>query len=117
MVRDLDLSVRVNIVSTVREPDGLAVSSRNVHLNDSQRSQAPALWQAIGLARKAVRSGSLRGLKQRVRLFIEKQPDTRVEYVEFFDEQTMKPAKPRRGMRMALAAYIGKTRLIDNARI
>ena len=117
VVRDLDLSVRINTVSTVREQDGLAVSSRNVHLNDSQRSQAPALWQAIGLARKAVRSESLRGLKQRVRLFIEKQPDARVEYVEFFDEQTMKPTKPQRGVRMALAAYIGRTRLIDNARI
>ncbi len=117
VVRDLDLSVRINTVSTVREPDGLAVSSRNVRLNGSQRSQAAVLWQAIGLARKAVRSGSLRGLKQKVRLFIEKQPDTRVEYVEFFDEQTMKPTKPQRGVRMALAAYIGGTRLIDNARI
>jgi pantoate--beta-alanine ligase len=75
------------------------------------------LWQAIGLARKAVRSGSLRGLKQKVSLFIEKQPEARVEYVEFFDGQTMKPAKPQRGVRMALAVYIGKTRLIDNARI
>jgi pantothenate synthetase len=52
-----------------------------------------------------------------VSLFIEKQPEARVEYVEFFDGQTMKPAKPQRGVRMALAVYIGKTRLIDNARI
>jgi len=117
VVRDLDLSVCVSTVSTVREPDGLAVSSRNVHLDDSQRSQAVVLWQAICLARKAARSESLRGLKQKVRLFIEKQPDARVEYVEFFDEQTMKPVKPRRGARMAVAAVIGKTRLIDNARI
>ncbi len=117
VVRDLDLSVRINTLSTVRESDGLAMSSRNVHLNDGQRSQATVLWQAIGLARKAVRSGSLRGLKQKVSLFIEKQPEARVEYVEFFDGQTMKPAKPQRGVRMALAVYIGKTRLIDNARI
>ncbi|MDP6035244.1 MAG: pantoate--beta-alanine ligase [Verrucomicrobiota bacterium] len=117
VVRDLDLSVLIKTVPTVREPDGLAVSSRNVRLNGSQRSQAAVLWQAIGLARKAVRSGSLRGLKQKVRLFIEKQPEARVEYVEFFDGQTMKPAKPQRGVRMALAVYIGKTRLIDNARI
>ena len=117
VARDLDLSVRINTVPTVREPDGLAVSSRNVHLNNSQRSQAAVLWQAIGLARKSARSGSLRGLKQKVRLFIEKQPEARVEYVEFFDGQTMKPVKPQRGVRMALAAFIGKTRLIDNARI
>jgi len=117
VVRDLDLSLSVSTVSTVREPDGLAVSSRNVHLDDSQRSQAVVLWQAICLARKAARSESLRGLKQKVRLFIEKQPDARVEYVEFFDEQTMKTVKPRRGARMAVAAIIGKTRLIDNARI
>jgi pantoate--beta-alanine ligase len=86
-------------------------------LNARQRSQATVLWQAIGLARKATRSGSLRGLKQKVRLFIEKQPEARVEYVEFFDGQTMKPAKPQQGVRMAVAAFIGKTRLIDNARI
>ncbi len=99
------------------ELDGLAVSSRNVCLNVDERIQATVLWQAIGLAKNAIRSGNLRGLKQKIRLFIEKQPNTRVDYVEFFEGQTLKLVKPKRGIRMGLAVYIGNTRLIDNARI
>ena len=117
MVRDLNLSARIVIVPTVRESDGLAVSSRNVRLNANERRQATVLWEAIVLAKNVVRSGSLRALKQKITLFIEKQPDARVDYVEFFEEQTLKLVKPKRGVRMALAVYIGKTRLIDNARI
>ena len=113
VVRDLDLPVRIIVAPTVREADGLACSSRNVLLSVTERKQATALWQAISLARK----GNLRGLKRRLILFIEKQPNARVDYVEFFDEQTMRPVKPKKGARMALAAFIGKTRLIDNARI
>ena len=113
VVRDLDLPVRIVVAPTVREADGLACSSRNVLLSVTERKQATALWQAIGLARK----GNLRGLKRRLILFIEKQPNARVDYVEFFDEQTMRPVKPKKGARMALAVFIGKTRLIDNARI
>jgi len=113
VVRDLDLPVRIVVAPTVREADGLACSSRNVLLSVTERKQATALWQAIGLARK----GNLLGLKRRLILFIEKQPNVRVDYVEFFDEQTMRPIKPKKGARMALAAFIGKTRLIDNARI
>ena len=113
VVRDLDLPVRIVVAPTVREADGLACSSRNVLLSVTERKQATALWQAIGLARK----GNLLGLKRRLILFIEKQPNVRVDYVEFFDEQTMRSIKPKKGARMALAAFIGKTRLIDNARI
>ena len=115
--RDLNLSASIVIVPTVRESDGLAVSSRNVCLQDDERRQATVLWKAIVLAKNAVRSGSLRGLKQKITLFIEKEPDARVDYVEFFEEQALKLMKPKRGVRMALAVYIGKTRLIDNARI
>ena len=117
VVRDLDLPVRVVVAPTVREVDGLACSSRNFLLSAAERRQATVLWRAIGLARKAARSGGLRGLKQKLKLFIEQQPGARVEYVEFFDEQTLKPMKPGKGARLALAVFIGKTRLIDNARI
>jgi pantothenate synthetase len=75
------------------------------------------LWEAIGLARAAVRKGNLRGLKRRLILSIEKYPGARVDYVEFFDEKTMKPVKPMKGARVALAVFIGKTRLIDNGRL
>lgn len=117
MVRDFNLPVGIVTVPTVREHDGLAVSSRNVCLNADERRQATVLWEAIGMARKAARRGSLRGLKQKIRLFIEKQPDACVDYVEFFDGQTLEPMQPKHGARMALAVYIGRTRLIDNARI
>ena len=113
VVRDLDLPVRIVVAPTVREADGLPCSSRNILLSFTERKQAAALWQAIGLARK----GNLRGLKRRLILFIEKQPNARVDYVEFFDEQTMRPVKPKKGARMALAVFTGKRRLIDNARI
>ena len=81
----------------------------------AMRSPFQSLMALKALPRKV--SNPLRELKQKVKLYIEKQPDARVEYVGFFDEQTMKPAKPQRGVRMAVAAFIGKTRLIDNARI
>lgn len=117
VARDLNLPARIIIAPTVREPDGLACSSRNVLLNVTERQQASALWQAIGLARAAVRKGNLRGLKRRLILSIEKHPASRVDYVEFFDGKIMKPVKPMKGARVALAVFIGKTRLIDNARL
>ena len=117
VVRDLNFPARIILAPTVREADGLACSSRNVLLNKSERQQAAALWQAIGLARTAVRNGNLRGLKRRLILFIEQHPAAKVDYVEFFDEKMMRPVKPMKGARMALAVFIGKTRLIDNARL
>ncbi|MDE2715188.1 MAG: pantoate--beta-alanine ligase, partial [Verrucomicrobiota bacterium] len=117
VARDLNLPTRIVVARTVREADGLACSSRNVLLNKSERQQAAALWQAIGLARAAVRNGNLRGLKRRLILFIEQHPTAKVDYVEFFDEKMMRPVKPMKGARMALAVFIGKTRLIDNARL
>ncbi len=117
VARDLNLPARIVVASTVREADGLACSSRNVLLNESERQQATALWQAIGLARAAVRKGNLRGLKRRLILSIEQHPAAKVDYVEFFDEKIMKPANPKKGARVALAVFIGKTRLIDNARL
>jgi pantothenate synthetase len=59
----------------------------------------------------------LRGLRQRIKKYIEQQPGTRVDYVEFFDEHTLRPVLPRKGSRLALAVYVGKTRLIDNGRM
>ncbi|MDC0143903.1 pantoate--beta-alanine ligase [Verrucomicrobia bacterium] len=117
VTRDLNLPTRIIIGPTVREADGLACSSRNVFLNKSERQQAAALWQAIGLARAAVHNGNLRGLKRRLIHSIEQQPAAKVDYVEFFDEKMMRPVKPMKGARMALAVFIGKTRLIDNARL
>jgi len=120
MVRDLNFPVRVIVSPTVREADGLALSSRNQYLAGDLRRQAAVLSQAIGRARQAASSGGGRlraaGLKRDLQAFIERQPDARVDYIEFFDPETLHPVREvRRGTHLALAVWVGTTRLIDNA--
>src|SRR5205823_3427180 len=122
MVRDLNFGVRVLIAPTVREADGRALSSRNQYLTPGQREQAVALWQAIGQARAAVRATKApipaSRLKSELKWLIETRPAARVDYIEFFDPATLQPlAGVTRGAHMALAVFVGKTRLIDNARL
>jgi pantoate--beta-alanine ligase len=120
MVRDLNFPVRIVVAPTQREPDGLAMSSRNKYLTGDLRPQATVLWRAIQMARAAVRSSKrvLKAavLKRRLRNLIERQPDARLDYLEFFEPRTLRPvAEVRRGTHLALAVFIGQTRLIDNA--
>ena len=122
MVADLNFPVKMVIASTMREPDGLAMSSRNKYLNANQRSQAVVLSKAIQLARQAVRNSARAltsaRLTQHLKRFIEQQPEAKVDYVHFFDPKTFGPAKMvTRGTHLALAVFVGKTRLIDNARL
>jgi pantoate--beta-alanine ligase len=120
MVRDLNFPLKVIVAPTRREADGLAMSSRNKYLVSGLRRQAVALWQAIQQARQAVREARrpLRAdaLRRRLQKFNESQPDARVDYIEFFDAATLRPAAHvRRGTHLALAVFVGQTRLIDNA--
>ncbi len=118
MVRDLNFPLKLVVAPTVREPDGLAMSSRNRYLTGELRTQALALSQALEKARGAVAQGpkAASGLKSDLKKFIERQPAARVDYIEFFDPETLAPAgRVTRGVQMALAVFIGKTRLIDNA--
>jgi pantoate--beta-alanine ligase len=122
MVRDLNFPVRVVVAPTVREPDGLAMSSRNKYLTGSLRSQAVVLWQVIQLARATVRAAgqsiAAGALRRQLARLIAAQPDARLDYVEFFDPATLEPRRQvTRGTHLALAVFIGKTRLIDNARL
>ena len=122
MAHDLNFPVRIIVAPTVREPDGLALSSRNKYLSPEEREQAVALWQAIGQARQAVRdlAGPIPAsrLKAELRWLIETRPAARVDYLEFFDPQTLQPvATVQRGAHLALAVFVGKTRLIDNGRL
>ena len=122
MTRDLNFPVKIIIAPTHREPDGLAMSSRNKYLVGDLRGQAAALWQAIRKAQTAVRVAkrplAAARLKTELKHFIEQQPDARVDYVEFFHPQTLQSAdKIGRGTHLALAVFVGKTRLIDNARL
>jgi len=120
VVRDLNFPVKMVVAPTLREPDGLAMSSRNNYLSPAERGQAPILWQAIQFARKAVRTSpvSTKQLKADVAKLISTQPAARLDYVEFFEPETFEALNNvKRGAHMALAVFIGKTRLIDNAKL
>jgi pantoate--beta-alanine ligase len=122
MVRDLNYGVRVLVAPTRRERDGLAMSSRNGYLNEGEREQATVLWQAMGEARRMVRESpggvpSSR-LSRRLTRWMERRPAVRVGYVTFFDPESLEPVeRVRAGIQMALAVWVGKTRLIDNCRV
>lgn len=120
MARDLNFPVKIVVAPTVREPDGLALSSRNKYLEGDLRTQATALWHAIQQARAAVRKSTrpvpAARLRARLTRFIEAHPAARVDYLEFFQPDTLQPvAQVTRGTHLALAVLVGGTRLIDNA--
>ncbi|MHB8524187.1 MAG: pantoate--beta-alanine ligase [Limisphaerales bacterium] len=122
MVRDLNFPVRIVVAPTGRESDGLALSSRNQYLSPAERGQAVVLWQAIQQARQAVRTAKnpipASRLRSELTWLIETRPAARVDYLDFFDPATLQPvAKVRRGVHLALAVFVGQTRLIDNARV
>ena len=121
MVRDLNFPVKVQVAPTLREPDGLAMSSRNKYLAGDLRVQAVALWDAIRVAQAAVKRTAgvaAATLKAELTVRIEQQRDARVDYVEFFDPVTLQAVdRVRRGTHMAMAVWVGQTRLIDNARL
>jgi pantoate--beta-alanine ligase len=120
MVSDLNFPVRIVVAPTVRQADGLALSSRNRYLTPDQRRQATVLWRAIQLARRRIRSGPVTPglLTREIGRLIAREPSARLDYVAFFDGQTLVPARRvGRGVHMALAVFVGKARLIDNARL
>jgi pantoate--beta-alanine ligase len=118
MVRDLNFPVQIIVAPTRREADGLAMSSRNKYLDAEQRAQAVILFHALQAAKAAVAKKSISAaqLKRDIQEFITAAPLGRLDYVEFFDPETLQPvAQVKRGAHMALAVFFGKTRLIDNA--
>ena len=122
MTRDLNFPLKIFVAPTRRERDGLALSSRNKYLSAEERSQATILFRALKLAREivtATRSPIYADiLKKELAALIATQPAARLDYVEFFDAETLAPlAAVTRGAHMALAVFIGRTRLIDNAEL
>lgn len=122
MVRDLNFPVQIVVAPTQREPDGLAISSRNKYLEGDLRRQALVLWNAIQKTRAALRGATrplpAARLKAELKTFLEGEPAARLDYIEFFDPETLLPVSSvTRGKHMALAVFVGKTRLIDNARL
>ncbi|TVR53496.1 MAG: pantoate--beta-alanine ligase [Gemmatimonadales bacterium] len=117
MVRDLEMRVRVEVAPLVREADGLAMSSRNAYLTPEERSAAPALFQALEEAEAAFRAGERRRsvLADRVRARMEGEPLFRLEYSEVVDPETLDAhGEAAPGNVVAVAAWLGSTRLIDN---
>ncbi|MGD1902867.1 MAG: bifunctional pantoate--beta-alanine ligase/(d)CMP kinase [Geitlerinemataceae cyanobacterium] len=117
MVRDLDLPVTIVPCSVVREPSGLALSSRNQYLRDADRERVAVLFQALQHAEAAVRDGEHDGtaLTDRVRLHCATVPELDLEYVELVDPVSLAPLdRLERSGLLALAACLGSTRLIDN---
>jgi pantoate--beta-alanine ligase len=120
MTRDLNFPVTIDIAPTHREFDGLAMSSRNKYLEGDLRRQGAVLWRAIQKAQALVKKSTVPAAKLRAELkkLIESEPAPKLDYVEFFDPDTLTPlTKVGRGAHMALAVFVGKARLIDNARL
>ncbi len=120
MVMDLNFPVQIIVAPTRREPDGLAMSSRNKYLDAEQRAQAVILFHALQAAKNAIAKKPVTAarLKKDLQAFLTAAPLARLDYVEFFDPETLQPvAQVKRGAHMALAVYFGKTRLIDNAKL
>jgi pantoate--beta-alanine ligase len=117
MVADLNVPVRIASVETVREPDGLALSSRNQHLNPAERALAPALFRALTAARQAVASGATgaESVKRSAARAIPADERLRLEYLELVDPWTFQPVERVTGPVVAAGAlWVGSTRLIDN---
>jgi pantoate--beta-alanine ligase len=122
MVRDLNFPLKIILAPTCREPDGLAMSSRNKFLKGDLRSQALVLWHSLQRAQAKARSARrpipAARLKGDLKKFIEHRPAARLDYVEAFDPLTLAPvSRVSRGVHLALAVFIGETRLIDNLRL
>ncbi len=116
MVRDLNVRVRIVTAPTVREADGLALSSRNAYLSPEERAQAPVIRRALLLAR-AADAARPADLERLVRREIGKAPLARIDYVEVLDAGTLgKPGPGTRELVIACAVWFGRTRLIDNVR-
>lgn len=117
MVRDLNMDIEIVGCPIVREPDGLAKSSRNTYLNEAERKAALILSQSVALGQKLVEDGetSAAVVKKAMIEKIESEPLARIDYVETVDGLSMQPVEEIKSPTLiAMAVFIGKTRLIDN---
>jgi pantoate--beta-alanine ligase len=120
MTSDLNLGAEVVICPIVREPDGLALSSRNAYLKDGERQSATALYRSLGAARHAIQSGERDPVRilAALRRVVDAEPGVALDYAEIVDAETFEPSMTlRRPCYIVIAARVGGTRLIDNALI
>ena len=117
MVRDLNFESEILIGPTIREPDGLAISSRNVYLDPEQRQEATLLYRALQVARDLIQAGERDAEKivQGMRNLISESPSARIDYVSIVDTDRLKPRDRISGeILIAGAVHFGRARLIDN---
>jgi len=117
MVDDLNMPVKIKVMPTVREKDGLAMSSRNTYLNARERKDALILNKSLRLAGLLVKSGlrDANRVIQRMKQLIMKKKTAKIDYIAIVDTKNLKPVKRiENRCLIALAVWIGKTRLIDN---
>jgi pantoate--beta-alanine ligase len=117
MVSDLDMGIEIVAVPTVREPDGLAMSSRNTRLSPEERKSALVLWKALSLAEELYSAGERDAsvLRGRMRALLSGEPLAEIDYVSIADAQTLEELEEvSRSALASLAVRIGKVRLIDN---
>ncbi len=120
MVQELLFDVDIVGVPTVREPDGLAQSSRNAYLSPKERQQATVLYEAVKTAEARIKAGEqqISALVESMQNKLEQAPDATVQYAEVVDATTLQPLEsitPGQRVLAAVAVYFGDTRLIDNA--
>ncbi|OQY48360.1 MAG: pantoate--beta-alanine ligase [Desulfobacteraceae bacterium 4572_87] len=120
MVMDLNMDIQILGVPTVREADGLAMSSRNSYLNPEERKSALSLKKSLDLSQRLFREGEKdpQRVKEFVKSYILEHPYTEIDYISLCDPVTLEDVSTlTNGTRMALAVRVGKTRLIDNCRL
>lgn len=120
MTQDLDQPIKIRVCPTVREPDGLAMSSRNRYLSDEERKRSLTLWRSLQLAARLFAQGERDSdtVTARMRELFEQADISRIDYIALADPDTLEPVRHLQASTMALvAACVGDTRLIDNCRI
>jgi len=117
MVRDLNFSLEIVVCPIVREPDGLAMSSRNVYLDPEQRKTATVLYRSLRAAKEAYENGERNAdqLRQAMKDVLDSEPLAQVQYVSCADYDTLEELEIVTGKTLlSMAVFLGKTRLIDN---
>lgn len=117
MTVDLNFDIEIVIMPTIREKDGLAMSSRNKYLNPEERKSALVLINSLLLAENLIKSGEINAstIYQEMMSLINNEPSAKIDYISIVDSETLEAREMIKGsILIALAVYIGKTRLIDN---
>lgn len=117
MVKDLNIPVKIQVLPTVREKSGLAMSSRNLYLKKEERGRATALYEALYKAKNLINLGSkdCQAIITQMKNIMIRRGVTRIDYISIVDMENLLPIKKIKGkVLIALAVWIGKTRLIDN---